>query len=77
MMIIARIIKDILTVKNGEDFCFAKITGAIGILAAISFTGVSLYHHHAIQIQDFCIGVASIIASACGGAKMKETTEPE
>ncbi len=73
-----RVTKDILTIKNGEDYCSAKVSAFASLWAYMGFATYMLHHSpDHFSLSEFAIGIATIIGAGAVGSKIKETTEPE
>lgn len=78
MRILAHILKDCLTVKNGNDFCAAKTGAFLSLLIYFPMSWYMLYKEPVhFSLSEFALGVATIIGAGMLGAKVKESTEQE
>ena len=78
MNFIGKVLKDILTVKNGRDFDIGKFAWAGSLISLIGFEGYAVcWHGQVFDPQAFAIGLGAVMA--CGGAArgLKRMTEPQ
>lgn len=74
-----KVIKDILTGKDGRTYEFIKVIGLPILAAAVHLTYISVIFSptHAFDIQSFGIGMGSLLFGIGAGVGMKKSTEPE
>lgn len=76
--IFCRVIKDIHTIKNGEDYCWVKVWTSIGM---IFYMYVCVQKLHAapkeFSIQECFFGISAILGAGAGASKLKQSTEPD
>lgn len=78
MRILVRILKDCLTIKNGQDWCFAKTSAFVSLIIYFPmaiFMMVKNVDHF--SLSEFALGIGTILGASAASAKIKETTEPE
>jgi hypothetical protein len=76
MHLISRVIKDICTNKNDEDYCHSKTLAFVAFVGFMVFTGYSIYRGDKFDPLLWAGGAGTIITAGAAGAKIKETTEP-
>ncbi len=75
IQLISRVLKDILTTSNGEDFCHSKTIALVGFIGFLCFSGYDLWKGSKFDAMAWSGGVGTLIVAGAGGAKIKETTE--
>jgi len=76
-MLIARVTKDILTIKNGKDYCMVKVLTVIGFIAYIALSAFDLYTGGNFNAAGWAMGAGSLIFGGAAGTRIKDTTEPK
>lgn len=71
-----QLIKDILTVKNGKDYCITKVLTMMAFLAFVSLSAIDLYLGGHFNAESWAIGAGGLIFGGSAGMKIKESTEP-
>jgi len=71
------LVKNMLTGKDNKTYDVVRVIGFLGGIAFILMSMFVVYKTTVFNYIDFGIGLASIIVAIGGGAKLKETTEPE
>lgn len=73
-----KILKDITTVANGQDYDLGRIAILVGVLAFIILSSISLiFKNQLFNAADYGIGLGSILGGGGLGLKFKHETEPE
>ena len=71
------LLNDIITNKNGIDFCAAKTLMVISVLMYVVYSGIGIYRGDKFDPASWGGGISTIIVAGCSGAKIKQSTEPE
>ena len=75
---VVKVIKDITTVANGEDYDLGRIALLIGIIAFIILSIYALaIKSQNFNAQDYGIGLGSLLGGGGLGLKFKKDTEPQ
>lgn len=77
MNIFIRIMRDICTNKNDRDFCHSKTLSLVAFAVFIGISIYSIYRGDKFDMLNWSGGVGALILSGAGGAKIKESTEPQ
>ena len=72
-----RVIKDCLTVKNGEDYDLGRVGIALCMLGLIGLSAYGVYLEHKFDAQGFGVGAGTILGAGGFGLSMKSKTEPD
>ena len=88
--LICDVIKDVSTVKNGEDYCIAGITGIVGLIigcivmivaTAVIFHGMTemdkLVEELGNLLVKFGAYLGTLISTVCAGKAVKNNAEPQ
>lgn len=74
-----KIVRDILTGKDGKTYDFIKVIGIPVIVSAVHLTYISVIFstEHAFDVQAFGIGMGGLLFGIGAGVGMKQRTEPD
>lgn len=72
-----KILLDILTIKNGEDFDYGKIIGFVTTIWYMLTVTISAILTHSFNAVEVATGIGIILAATGVNLKLKETTEPD
>jgi hypothetical protein len=77
MMTLSRVVKDVLTEKDGESYDVTKVMWVIGTLVYFACTGWTVWAHPELGFNpvNWSIGFSTILAAGSAGVKIKESTE--
>ena len=71
-----KLVRDILTGKDGFTYDNGRVLGSIAILSYIIFSAYDVYVNRRFSYEHFGVGLGSLIATLGLNLKLKEGTEP-
>lgn len=74
---IKKILKDILTIKNGEDYDYGKVVGLVVTLWFMVLVTINVIMSHSLNSIEVGTAIGIILAATGVNLKLKETTEPD
>lgn len=77
MELLKKVIKDCLTIANGEDYDVGKITGIGGIAIFFTLTIADFCIHKHFDAIAFGTGFGGMIAGLGAALMLKHKTEPQ
>ena len=75
-MLIKKIVNDWFTGPDGETHDPARFLWFVGVLAFLIFTGIEVYRHDKLDLEQFAFAYSGLLAAGAAGVKIKESTEP-
>jgi hypothetical protein len=72
-----KIMKDILTVSNGNDYDHGRVLGFIVLIAFLLFSAINIFLTHHFDAMEFGTAVGVIFGAIGINLKLKENTEPK
>lgn len=69
-----RVLKDITTTANGQDYDVGRVLGILGVL---TFLGLSIANWAKFDPQTFGVGFAAVIAGMGAALALQHKTEPK
>lgn len=76
MNIAAKILKDIFTLANGEDYDIGRVLWALSFLVGLGLEVYCTVAVKAFNLQEFGIGVGALLVAGGYSLKVKASTEP-
>lgn len=74
---ISRVLKDCLTVANGEDYCHSKCLSFLGFMVYLIISIYMLWKSvDKFSLSECAIGMTTIIGGGAASAAIKKDTEP-
>ena len=83
LALLQKIIKDVCTVANGDDYCIAGIFGLVSLIVGIvvAIIAIIVCGSDVVKLGDFLMKFAafigSVITTVCTGKMIKKGAEPE
>lgn len=83
MELLKTIVKDVCTIKNGEDYCIAGITGLLGLLIGCGVMVYAVWHFgdDIAKVGDLLVKfgayLGTLITTVCTGKIVKNNAEPQ
>lgn len=77
IVLLKKILIDIHTTKDNVTFCSARVWFSATMLAYQLFTFIEVLFKHALDYQNYGIGLSTIVASFGAYTFLKQGTEPD
>lgn len=77
MGVLPKLIKDCLTVSNGDDFDVGRVAGCCGIAIFFALTIADFCIHQKFDAQSYGTGFGLMIAGLGAALMLKRHTEPQ
>lgn len=72
-----KLLKDVLTVANGEDYDIGRVAAVLGVLTFIGLSFGDFYFNHKFDPQAWGTGFGLMVTGIGGALLLKHKTEPQ
>lgn len=71
-----KVIKDLFTLANGEDYDIGRVAGGLGVVTFIGLSIADFYFNHKFDPQTWGMGFGLMVTGVGAALMLKHKTEP-